>query len=153
MIPEKRNSDDLIVVKEAHIQAPADVVFSVLEDLSLFVELEENVRSVEITSEIQKGVGMTSHWELEDPLTGESWSVDEKVTAYNPPHLFSYSGRAADGKDYAGTHALQQMEDGSTLLRFTEVFYFPGDAESLNRVVGGMVDNVKKTAEKRVSRG
>ena len=148
--PERKSPDDLLITKEAVINAPIETVFEVLEDIKLFVELEECVNKVTITSDIKQGKGMKSHWEMEDPGTGEHWEVDEEVVEYKKPELFSYIGNAG-GKDYAGIHNLRKNPDGTTHLCFNEMFYFKADPEAMDRVVGGMIENVKKESEKRHS--
>ncbi len=148
-VPERKNPGDVLVSRESDIRAPMETVFEVIEDLKLFVELEENVREVTITSEIKRGEGLTSHWVLEDPVSGEKWEVDEKIIHYDKPRQIAYMGFAPDGKDYAGTHTLRENPGGGTHHVFHEMFYFNADPDALGDVVGGMVANVKKESERR----
>jgi len=148
-IPEKKNPGDVLVQKSADIQAPMETVFEVIEDIKLFVELEENVQEVTITSDIKQGKGMKSHWLLEDPGTGSRWEVDEEIVHYDKPNQIAYVGFAPDGKDYAGIHNLSRNPDGTTRHEFNEMFYFDADPDALGEVVGGMVQNVKEESERR----
>ena len=148
--PERKNPDDVLISREVVISAPRETVFNVLEDIKLFVELEENVKKVTITSDVKQGKGMKSHWIMEDPGTGEHWEVEEEVVEYKKPELFSYIGNAG-GKDYAGIHNLRENRDGTTHLCFNELFYFKADPEALGRVIEGMLQNVKKESERRNS--
>lgn len=148
-IPERKNPSDVLVSKESDINAPMETVFEVIEDLELFVELEENVKKVTITSDVKKGKGLTSHWVLENPGNGDHWEVDEEIVHYDKPNQISYIGTSDSGNDYAGTHTLTCNEDGSTHLLFNEMFYFEADPQALGEVVGGMLENVKKEAERR----
>ncbi len=147
-VPEKKNPTDKLVRKEADIAAPMETVFEVIEDIELFVELEENVRSVTITSEVKKGVGMKSHWELFDPANGAEWFVDEEFVHYDKPKQIAYVGVNAAGMDYTGVHNLSRNEDGTTHLVFNEMFHFDVD-DSIDGIVGDMVANVKKESERR----
>jgi uncharacterized membrane protein len=147
-IPQKRHPDDRLVSKSVDIAAPIETVFAVLEDIQLFVELEENVQKVTITSDIKSGVGMCSHWELHDPATGAEWCVDEEFIHYDRPRQIAYAGRNAEGKDYTGVHNLSRNADGSTHLLFNEVFHFDVD-EAIDGIVAGMMANVKKESERR----
>jgi hypothetical protein len=137
-----------MVTKEADIAAPMTTVFEVIEDIQLFVRLEENVQKVTITSDIKSGLGMKSHWEMGEPRTGAAWCVDEEIVHYDKPRQIAYVGEGAEGKSYAGVHNLSSNPDGSVHLTFNEVFHFAVDAE-IERVVAGMVANVKKEAESR----
>lgn len=148
-LPDRKSSDDVYVVVEAEIDAPKEVVFSVVEDLQLFVELEENVKKVTITSDIKKGLGLKTSWELYHPDTKDSWFVDEEIIYYDPPHRYGYDGKSPDGKDYAGIHTLSTLENGKTKLKFEEYFYFPISRDEITEVIAGMVSNVKKASEER----
>ena len=150
-VPERKHDTDVLVSRESDVKAPMETVFEVIEDLKLFVELEENVQEVTITSDIKCGEGLTSHWVLEDPGSGEKWEVDEKIIHYDKPRQISYVGFAPDGKDYAGTHNLRENPDGTTHHVFHEMFYFDADPGALGEVVGGMVENVKKESERRAA--
>jgi hypothetical protein len=147
-VPAKKHPSDRLVVKTADIAAPMETVFAVIEDIQLFVELEENVQSVTITSEIKQGVGMKSHWELSDPASGAEWFVDEEFIHYDKPRQIAYRGVNAQGKDYTGVHNLSRNPDGTTRLVFNEMFHFDVDG-SIEDIVGGMIANVKKEAERR----
>lgn len=147
-LPEKRSQNDVIITKESDIDAPMDIVFDVVTDIELFVELEEGVKSVTITSDIKMGKGMKSHWVLEDQSTDENWELDEEIIYSKRPFQYAYIGYAG-GKDYSGVHTLTKNPDGSTHHLFNEAFYFKVDPEVYGQVVGGMVANVKKEAEKR----
>jgi uncharacterized membrane protein len=147
-MPEKRNPDDVIISKERDINAPITTVFEVIEDIQAFVELEEGVKSVTITSDIKQGKGMKSHWVLEDLTTHETWELDEEIIYYDKPNQYAYVGYAG-GKDYSGVHTLTENPDGTTHHMFNEAFYFDIDVGVYDGVVGGMVDNVKKWAEER----
>ncbi|MDC7235855.1 MAG: SRPBCC family protein [Spirochaetales bacterium] len=151
-MPVRRSADDLYVVIEEHINAPVEVVFSVVEDLQLFVELEENVKKVTITSEIEKGLGLKTSWELYHPDSGASWFVDEEIVYYDSPRRYAYEGYSPDGKNYAGLHNLSPTDDGGTNLRFEEYFYFSTDEHAMTEIVRGMVNNVKKAAELKASK-
>ena len=151
-IPERKNPTDVLVSRESEVQAPPETVFEVIEDLKLFVELEENVKEVTITSEIKSGKGLTSHWVLEDPGTGERWEVDEEIVHYDKPNQIAYIGFAPDGKDYAGIHNLTKNPDGTTHHVFNEMFYFEADPDALGEVVGGMVENVRMESERRAGK-
>ena len=83
LLPEKESDNDVIITRESDINAPMDVVFDVMTDIELFVELEEGVESVTITSDIKEGKGMTSHWVLKDQKTGERWELDEEILHYD----------------------------------------------------------------------
>jgi hypothetical protein len=148
-LPGRKSPDDLYVVVEADIDAPMDIVFSVVEDQQLFVELEENVRSVTINSEIRKGLGMKSSWELYHPDTMESWFVDEEIVYYDSPRRYAYDGASPDGKNYAGIHNLTDLGGNRTHLKFEEYFYFSISEKEITEVVSGMVANVKKASESR----
>lgn len=148
-IPERKNPGDVLVTKEADVEASKETVFEVLEDVKLFEELEENVKNVEIVSEVKSGKGMKSQWLLENPGTGERWEVYEEFVEYDKPNRIYYIGTASDGNDYAGIHTLTENENGTTHHLFNEMFYFDADPEALGRVVEGMVQNVKQEAERR----
>ncbi len=150
-IPERKSAQDVLVSRETDINAPRETVFDVIEDLELFVELEENVKKVDILSEEKKGKGLKSRWELENPGTGEHWVVHEEIIHYDKPHQYSYIGRADDGNDYAGTHTLTENEDGSTHLLFNEMFYFDADPQALGDIVAGMLQKVKQESERRAA--
>jgi uncharacterized protein YndB with AHSA1/START domain len=148
-IPERKSAQDVLVSREIDINAPRETVFDVVVDLTLFVELEENVKKVDIVSETKEGKGLKSRWELENPSTGAHWVVHEEIVHYDKPHQYSYIGKADDGNDYAGTHTLSENEDGSTHLLFNEMFYFDADPQALGEVVSGMLHKVKQEAERR----
>jgi uncharacterized protein YndB with AHSA1/START domain len=144
---KKSSPSDRLITKEADIAAPIETVFGVIENIELFVQLEENVRKVTITSAVQRGLGMKSHWELQDPSDGSAWYVDEEIVHYDKPHRIGYRGENAEGKSYAGVHTLSARGDGGTHLVFNEVFHFVVD-DSIEDIVGGMVANVKKESER-----
>ena len=150
--PQKRNPNDVIISKESDIDAPMSTVFSVIEDIEYFGDLEEGVKSVTITSDIKKGKGMKSHWVLEDLSTHETWELDEEIIYYDEPNQYAYIGYAG-GKDYSGVHTLTRNPDGTTHHLFNEAFYFDVDVEVYDEVVGGMVANVKKESERRAKQG
>jgi uncharacterized membrane protein len=147
-IPEKKHPNDKLVTKTAEIKAPIETVFGVLEDVTLFVELEENVKKVEIVSENSTGLGMKSHWELYDPATGAEWFVDEEFIYFDKPNQIAYVGVNDKGMDYTGVHNLSKNPDGSTHLEFNEMFHFDVD-DAIDEIVEGMVSNVKKASEER----
>jgi len=149
-IPERKDPTDRLVTKEADIAAPPAVVFEVIEDIQLFVELEENVQKVTITSKVKSGKGMKSHWELRDPASGAEWFVDEEFVHYDKPRQIAYTGVNAQGKNYSGVHNLEAKPDGTTHLVFNEMFHFDVD-QSIDGIVAGMIANVKKEAERRAS--
>ena len=148
--PEKRNESDLMVTLEIDINAPIETVFEVVEDIEIFVELEENVRQVTIVSDVKKGKGMKSHWVLEDMVNHVNWELDEEVIYYDKPRQFAYVGYNPDGKDYSGVHNLSQNPDGSTHLLFNECFHFDTEYAVQKRVISGMLENIKKVSEGRV---
>lgn len=147
-IPAKKHPTDKLVTKEADIAAPIETVFAVLEDIQLFVELEENVKSVTITSDVKEGVGLKSHWELFDPANGAEWFVDEEFVHYDKPNQIAYVGVNASGMDYTGVHNLSRNADGTTHLTFNEMFHFDVD-DSIDPIVEEMVANVKRESERR----
>ncbi len=149
VIPPSRGTEEFLITREVDIAAPLDVVFSVVEDLELFEELESNVKRVEITTDIKRGLGMKSRWTLDDGAGG-SWYVDEEIIHYDKPHQYAYVGSSPDKKDYAGVHTLTTNPDGGTHLHFAELFFFSGDQELMGRVIDGMMANVKLYSEKRV---
>jgi Polyketide cyclase / dehydrase and lipid transport len=151
ILPEKRKPDDVIISSESIINAPINVVFDVVTDIELFVELEKGVKSVTITSDIKEGRGMKSHWVLIDQKNGEEWDLDEEIIFSDRPYQYGYIGYAG-GKDYSGVHTLTQNPDGTTHHLFNEAFYFDIDVDIYNEVVGGMVANVKKVAEERAGK-
>ncbi len=147
-VPKKRSPSDIIISKETQIAAPVETVFDVVTDLQLFVELEEGVKSVTVTSDISEGKGTTTHWVLVDQSTGENWELDEEIIYYRKPYQYAYVG-SSGGKDYSGVHTLERNPDGSTHHIFNEAFHFDVDPEVYGEVVGGMVQNVKREAERR----
>ncbi|MBI9104194.1 MAG: SRPBCC family protein [Spirochaetales bacterium] len=152
VMPQRRSEKDVLITKESLVKAPLEIVFDVITDLKLFEELEEGVKSVTITSEIKEGKGMKSHWVLQDQSTGEAWELDEEIIYSCRPYQYAYVGYAG-GKDYSGVHTLTANPDGTTSHLFNEAFYFDVDPEVYDEVVGGMVTNVKKEAEKRAAAG
>jgi len=149
-VPERKSATDKLVTKEADIAASPATVFEVIENLELFVELEENVQKVTITSTIKSGKGMKSHWELRDPASGAEWFVDEEFVHYDKPRQIAYTGVNAQGKNYSGVHNLEARPDGTTHLIFNEMFHFDVD-HSIDGIVAGMIANVKREAERRAS--
>ncbi len=147
-LPELRSPENLIITKESDIDAPIDIVFDVVTDIELFIELEKNVKSVTITSDLKEGKGMKSHWVLEDQATGEDWELDEEIIYSCRPYQYAYVGYAG-GKDYSGVHTLTVNPDGTTHHLFNEAFYFDIDPKIFGDIIGGMVANVKKEAELR----
>ncbi len=150
VLPKKRTPDDVIITRESDIHAPIEIVFNVITDLELFVELEEGVESVIITSKVKEGKGMKSHWVLKDPFSGEKWELDEEIIFSDRPFQYGYVGYAG-GKDYSGVHSLSLNPDGTVHHLFHEVFYFDVDEEVYGEIVGGMIANVKKEAERRMA--
>lgn len=150
VLPEKRNTDDIIISMESTIHAPIDIVFDVITDIELFAELERGIKSVTITSDIKEGAGMKSHWILEDQITGEEWALDEEILFSDRPYQYGYIGLAG-GKDYSGVHTLTENPDGSVRHQFNEAFYFDVNEAEYGDVVEGMVANVKKEAERRAA--
>jgi hypothetical protein len=148
-VPEKRNESDLLLSKEIDINAPMDVVFMVLTDFDLFVDLEEPVRSITITSEIKEGQGLKSHWLLIDPDTGGEWTLDEEIIYYDQPRQYAYVGHGSNGKDYTGVHNLSENPDGSTHVLFNEAFHFEANPDVYGEILDTLLANVKKEAEKR----
>ena len=148
-IPQKRTENDLLVSKEIDINAPLDTVFAVLTDFDLFVELEEPVEKVTITSDIKEGKGVKSHWQLVDPDSGGKWSLDEEIIHYDRPFQYAYVGYGSNGKDYSGIHNLSENADGTTHVLFNEVFHFDADPDIFGGILIQLLENVKKEAEKR----
>jgi hypothetical protein len=150
-IPAKRIESDVLISREIDIQAPMDTVFGVLIDFELFVDLEEPVQSIGITSEIKEGKGLKSHWKLLDPHTGEPWSLDEEIISYDRPTQYAYVGHGSNGNDYTGVHNLSKNADGSTHVLFNEVFHFDADPAIYGNVLTNLLQNVKTESEKRAS--
>ncbi len=147
-MPELRGPDDVVISKESVINAPIDIVFDVITDFQLFVELEEKVESVTITSDITEGMGVRSRWVLTEAGTDARWELDEEVIRFRRPFQYAYVGYAG-GKDYSGVHTLEELPDGTTYHVFNEAFYFDVNVAEYDRIVGGMVANVKRVAEER----
>ena len=147
-MPELRGPKDVVISRESVINAPIDLVFDVITDLQLFVELEEKVESVTITSEITEGVGVRSRWVLTEAGSGAKWELDEEIIRYERPFQYAYVGYSG-GKDYSGVHTLEERLDGTTRHIFNEAFYFDVNVAEYERIVGGMVDTVKRVAEER----
>jgi len=148
-LPERRTSGDVVITRESDIKAPMDIVFDVITDIQLFVELEEGVESVTIVSDIKFGKGMRSHWVLKDQNSGEKWELDEEIIYSDRPNQYAYLGIDPQGRDYSGVHTLSLNSDGTVHHLFNEAFYFDVDEAVYGEVVGGMVANVKKEAERR----
>ena len=151
--PAKRNESDLLTSVEGDVNAPMDVVFDVITDFELFVELEEPVKEVITDPNVEKGKGYKSHWEMEDPESGEKWSCDEEILYYDKPRQYAYAGYGSNGKNYSGVHTLSQNPDGSTHHVFNEVHHFAGEPEIYTEILKQLLDNVKKEAEKRYQAG
>ena len=149
--PKKRTPNDVMITKESDINAPIATVFSVIEDITNFGDLEAGVKSVTITSDIKKGKGTKSHWVLEDLSTNEAWELDEEIIHYDEPYRYAFVGYGG-GKDYAGVHTLRKNPDGTVHHIFNEVFYFDVDVDVYDKVVGDMVTKVKKESERRAKK-
>jgi uncharacterized membrane protein len=147
-VPEMRNPGDVIISKASDISAPITTVFEVIEDIQLFVELEEGIRDVKIISDVKQGKGMKSRWVMEDMGTHEVFEVEEEIIHYDKPYQYVYVG-SSEGREYSGVHTLTENSDGTTNHLFNEAFYFDIDIDVYNQVVGGMVENVKREAERR----
>ena len=148
--PPRRSPSDRMVTVETDIAAPMATVFEVLEDIQLFVRLEDGVRKVTITSEAKTGLGMKSHWEMYNPLTGAEWYVDEEFVHYEKPRQIAYVGDLVGGRRHAGVHNLSENPDGTVHLTFNEVFYIDV-GEGIERRLAGLLANVKKEAESRAA--
>lgn len=146
--PEIRSPRDVIISKESHIHAPITTVFEVIEDIQLFVQLEEGIRDVNIISDVKQGKGMKSRWVMEDMATHEVFEAEEEIIYYDKPYQYAYIG-SSKGREYSGVHTLTENADGTTHHLFNEAFYFEIDVDVYNGVVGGMVENVKREAERR----
>ena len=152
-VPAKRNESDLLTSVEGDVNAPMDVVFDVITDFELFVELEEPVKEVITDPNVEKGKGYKSHWEMVEPGSGEKWSCDEEILYYDRPRQYAFAGRGSNGKDYGGVHTLSQNSDGSTHHVFNEVHHFISDPEVYKKTLTRLLNNVKKEAEKRYQAG
>ena len=151
-VPTKRNKDDLLTTVENDINAPMEIVFDVLTDFELFAELDGPVKKVITDPNAVKGKGYQSHWELEDPGSGDRWELDEEILHYDRPHQYAYTGHGTNGKDYSGVHNLSSNPDGSTHHLFHEVHHFNADPAVYGKSQKGLADKVKKEAEKRFAR-
>ena len=151
-VPAKRNDSDLLLTVERDVRAPIEVVFDVLTDFELFVELEEPVKKVITDPKLIKGKGYKSRWEMENPESGAKWSCDEEILHFERPYQYAYAGHGANGNDYTGVHTLNSNHDGSTHHEFNEVFHFDADRSVFLAVLNRLVDNVKKEAEKDIKK-
>ncbi|MHA1713992.1 MAG: SRPBCC family protein [Candidatus Ranarchaeia archaeon] len=152
-IPPKKSPDDVLISREIDINAPIEVVFEVLANPELFVDLEPIVESVTITSEIKKGKGVITHWEFHDPVTKEKFSTDEETIHFEPPYQIAYTTFGGSGaQGYTGVHNLSVNPDGSTHDEFNEVFHFKADPEAYAKVIEKMLANVKIASERRVKK-
>ena len=72
----------MIYKAEIWVNAPPQKVFDVIADVERMFVFGPEVKSITITSEVKKGVGVKSHWVAERDGVVKEW--DEEVTDYDP---------------------------------------------------------------------
>jgi len=149
-VPPKADPNDRQLSSTIAVRAPIGVVFDVLTDIELFAELDPPVLSCEITSQVKRGLGVTSHWvAISDDLSKHiEW--DEEVIHYESPHQYAF--RVTQGDEmYEGVHTLTDDSDGSVTIEFWETFHFAVDAVKRQQSIDGLLANVKREAETRAT--
>ena len=152
-IPAKRKPEDILIQRQIDINAPIEVVFEVLANPELFIDLEPIVDRVSIVSDIKRGKGVITNWELHDPVTNEKFSTEEETISFDPPHQMAYSTFGGSGdQGYTGVHNLSVNPDGTTRDEFNEVFHFKADPIAYGNVLEKMLANVKIASERRAKK-
>ena len=149
-IPVKKNPDDVFLSREIDINAPIEVVFDVLANPSNFVEIEPIVDKVTIISDIKRGKGVISRWELHDPATNEKFTVEEETIHFEPPYQLAYASFGGSGKQgYTGVNTLSVSPEGSTHYEVNEVLHFKADPVAYGEVLDKLQANTKTVSERQ----
>ena len=98
------------------INAPREQVFTVLADLPLLGRIHPNVVKIYYTSEISKGVGVTSHWIAKKPGRPE-FEFDEEFTSWEENRRMGFI--TTSGPKMSGELLVEDQNNG-TLLTFWE---------------------------------
>ena len=147
-IPAKKHPSDVITSASVDIDAPIDLVFTIVGNPLEVVDLEDIVHQVSIVSEQKQGKGTQTRWVSRDFETDKEVVYVEEIYHYEPPVQMAY--RVISGPQfYSGTHTLSTNPDGTTHHEFNEVFHFPGNYDELLTIVQENVQSVKRLAEKR----
>ena len=144
--PPQKSPKDIVIRTEIDISAPMTTVFDITTDFEMFAELESMVQSVTITSTIKHGVGVKSHWVIEDPATKERYESDEEIIHYDRPRQYAYHVKTGQ-KEYQGVYNLSENPDGSTHIFYCTSFYFDVDRGEYRKVIEDMLLNIKKYSE------
>ena len=140
----------MILTVQIDIIAPIETVFEVISNPKLFVELESVVEEVEYLSKT-RGKGMITRWKIRVPESNEIIINDEICIHYDPPYQMAYS--VTKGlRPYSGVHTLSKNPDGTTHLHFSEVWHYNANKEEKIEIIKGLVENVKRHAEKNTKR-
>ena len=147
-IPAKKHPSDVVTSASIDIDAPINLVFSIIGNPLEVINLEDIVHQVSIISERKQGKGTKTRWVSRDFETGKEAVYIEEIYHYEPPFQMAY--RVISGPQfYTGIHTLSKNPDGTTLHEFNEVFHFPGNYDELLAIIQQNVHNVKRIAEKR----
>jgi hypothetical protein len=113
------------------VDAPVDIVWDVLADVSVLPELSDSTVDVEVDGPL-RGVGQTFRQTVK--LAGRRWTSDWSVTVLEPRRRLAVEGSIAPGTAYRLDEELEALDGGRTGLTITATYELPLGA--LGRLAG-----------------
>ncbi|MHA1838373.1 MAG: SRPBCC family protein [Candidatus Ranarchaeia archaeon] len=132
------------------IDAPPDVVFSVVGNILDMTEIDKGVQSVKIIGDAKEGIGLRTRWSQE--FEGKTIEWEEEITEWDPPRRYSFR-ILTPGRHTEGTHILVPIKDGkATNLTFIETYHYPRSESSAREFMSHLVKKVKRLSETKAKK-
>jgi len=136
--------------QEAVIEAPAQACFDAITDYETFPEWQSAVRSVEVLSRYDDGLGREVGFVVDAKVKKVAYRLEY---AYDEPHLITWDYLGGDVRDIDGSFEFEERDDGTTVAVYSVLLdpgvWMPGPvAKVLNdQVMKRSVDELKRRVE------
>ena len=132
------------------IDAPAQACFDAITDYETFPEWQAAVRSVEVVSRYDDGLGREVAFVIDAKVKKVAYRLEY---SYDEPHRITWDFLGGDVRDIDGEYLFEERDDGTTLAVYSVLLdpgvWMPGPvAKVLNdQVMKRSVQDLKRRVE------
>ena len=144
-------SKDTRLVKIVEIEAPLELVWTLIADLERIPEFDARFKDINFLTAQKKGIGTLTYWQTADQ-EGKTSDRVEMITEYKPLEYYSYTVlKGAKPKDC--TFIFQRTPEGCRIIYTAYFKYENPDIEHYGNAAAAQLEETRKFALQIIADG
>ncbi|MHA1713746.1 MAG: SRPBCC family protein [Candidatus Ranarchaeia archaeon] len=144
-------SKDTRLVKIVEIEAPLELVWTLIADLERIPEFDARFKDIKFLTSQKKGIGTLTYWKASDK-DGRTRDRVEMITEYKPLEYYSYTVlKGAKPKDC--TFIFQRIPNGTRIIYTAHFKYENPDIKHYGNAAMSQLEETRKAALRIMAEG